>query len=189
MIKEKYAIRFPDMQNIERSSSASIFSETSIIETKNTFLKTFDALEGLTGLILQKARTHETSKQLNMQRVALDEEIENQKEQKRIEFEEYAERLQIQLKFEKEKMDMELKKMALEISEKVNQFSCSVEENIRSNQIFLRIIKNEQSTLEYIQPFIEFLAEDYSQRREYVLYCEMQRKSLQLVNLYLREMV
>lgn len=189
MIRDKYAIRFPGMQNFDRDSSESIFSEKAIIATKDVFLKTFVALGSLTGLVVQKSRTHELSKQLNIQKAALDEIVENQKEQKKIEFEEYTERLQVQLKFEKEKMELEMQEMVLEVSKKISKFSVSFEEEMRSNQILLRVVRNEQSFLSSIQPYIEFLSDDYSHRREYVLYCERQRKSLELVNLYLSKMI
>lgn len=189
MIKKKYAVRFPDMQHIDQNFSSSLFTAKAIKETTNTFFNTFDALESLIGLAGQKVRTHELSKQLGAEKAALDEVIDNQEEQKRIEFEEYAKRLQIQLKHEKEKMEMELRQMAFEASEKINRFSISLEEDMKSNQILLGIIRNEQNFLCRIQPYIERLAEDYSQRREYVMYCDLQRQSLDLIKSYLGEMI
>lgn len=106
----KYAIRFPDLQNINYNKSISIFSEASIIKTTDTFIKTFDALGSLTEFIIQRNRTNELSKQLNAQKRALDANIDNLKEQRRIEFEEYTKRLQTQLQFEKESMELETKK-------------------------------------------------------------------------------
>lgn len=189
MIKEKYAIRFPGIQYFDKSPSTSLFSEKAVATASDTFLKTFDALGSLAGLALQKARTNELSKQLNIQKDALDKIVENQEEQQKIEFEEYTQRLQVKLKFEKEKMELEMKEMAFEVSAKISQFSISFEEEMKSNQILFGIIRNEENFLSSVQPYVELLAEDYSQRREYVLYCEMQRKSLELVNIYLSEMV
>lgn len=189
MIREKYAIRFPGIQNIDKNPTTSLFSAKAITTATDTFHKTFDALGSLTGLVLQKARTHELSKQLNIQRTAIDEIVEDQKEQKKIEFEEYTKRLQVKLESEQKKMELEMKEMAFEVREKISRFSISFEEGMKSNQILLKIIRSEENFLNDTCPYIELLAEDYSQRREYVLYCEMQRKSFELVNLYLREML
>lgn len=189
MIKEKYAIRFPSMQNIERNLTTSIFSEKSIMKTSDTFFKTFDALGSLTGYVVQKNRTNELSKQLKAQEAALDATIDNLKEQQRIEFEEYSKRLQINLQYEKHEMELEMKKLAIEASKKVNNFSVSFEEMMKTNQILLNIIQKEQNFLNGVQDYIDKLADNYSQRKEYVIYCDLQRKALDLVNAYLNEMV
>ncbi len=185
----KYAIRFPDLQNINYNKSISIFSEASIIKTTDTFIKTFDALGSLTEFIIQRNRTNELSKQLNAQKRALDANIDNLKEQRRIEFEEYTKRLQTQLQFEKESMELETKKMVLEASTKANDFSVTFEEHMRNNKVFHKMIDEEARYLKSIKDYIENLDDDYSQRKEYVVYCEWQRKSLDLVNQYMMELI
>lgn len=189
MTNVKYAIRFPDFQTVNHRQSNSIFSEDSIIQTTNTFLKTFDALGSLTEFVIQKNRTNELLKQLNAQKKALDASVDNLKEQKRIEIEEYTKRLQVQLQFEKERLELEIKKLTLEASKKVNDFSISFEESMMSNQVLYNLISTEAHFLESIKNYIDDLANEYAQRKEYVVYCEMQRKSLNLVNQYMTEMI
>ena len=185
----KYAIRFPDLQTVNYTHSISIFSEASITNTINTFLKTFDVLGSLTEFVVQRNRTKQLSRQLNARKRVLDASVENLKEQKRIEFEEYTKRLQTQLQFEKESLELETKKLILEASAKVKDFSISFEENMKSNRVLHNLISTEAHFLESIKDYIDDLASDYSQRKEYVLYCEMQRKSLNLVNQYMEEMI
>lgn len=189
MTNVKYAIRFPDFQTVNHNQAISIFSEASIIKTTDTFLKTLDALGSLTEFVIQRNRTNELSKQLNAQKRSLDASVENLKEQKRIEFEEYTKRLQAQLKFEKERLELETKKLVLEASAKVNDFAISFEEHMMSNQVLHNLISDEAHFLESIKDYIDDLANDYVQRKEYVVYCEMQRKSLNLVNQYMAEMI
>lgn len=189
MVRKKYAIRFPGMQYVERDSSISIFSEEAIIETEYTFIKTFDALGSLLGLIAQREKTKELSEQLEVQKITLDEIVKNEKEQQKIKTEEYIKRLEYQLKSEQEAMNLEMKKMLLEIKEKMNTFSISFEEAVKNNQMLFGIIRKEKEILNKIQPYIELWAKDYSQRREYVRYCEMQRRSLKQADKYLNEMV
>lgn len=185
----KYAIRFPDLQSINDNKPVSIFSEDSVIKTTDTFIKTFDALGSLTEFVMQKNKTNELSKQLNAQKRVLDASIDNLKERKRVEFEEYTKRLQTQLQFEKESMQLDEKKLILEARTRANDFSVTFEESMRNNQILHNMISVEAHFLESIKDYIENLADDYSQRKEYVVYCELQRKSLDLVNQYMMEMV
>lgn len=185
----KYAIRFPDLQSINYNKPISIFSEDSIIRTADTFIKTFNAFGSLTEFIIQKNKTNELSRQLNAQKKALDASLDNQKKQKRIEFEEYTKRLQTQSQFEKESMELETKKLVLEASTRSNVFSVTFEESMRNNQILRNMISAEACFLNSIKDYIKNLANDYSQRKEYVVYCELQRKSLDLVNQYMKEMV
>lgn len=185
----KYAIRFPDLQDIKYNKSTNIFSEKSITETTNTFLKTFDVLGSLTEFIIQKNRTNELSKQLNAKKRVLDANIENFKEQQRLEFEEYTKRLQEKLKFEKEKLELETKKLILETNSTISDFSISFKENMKQHEILYNLICNEKKFLNSIKDYINDLSNDYSQRKEYVLYCEMQRKSLELVDQYMKELI
>lgn len=184
----KRAIRFPDLQKVD-DTQISIFSEKSISQATQTFIKTFDALGSLTEYIVQKNRTTELSKQTNAQKKALNSTIDNLKDQKEIEFEEYTDRLQIQLQFEKDSMKIEFEKLKQEEMVKINNFSFSFEESMKSNQVLHKLISKEAQFLESIKDYIDGLADSYSQRKEYVFYCEMQRKSLDLVNKYMAEMI
>lgn len=188
MNNTKRAIRFPDLQRVD-NTQISIFSERSISKTSNTFLKTFDALGSLTEYIVQKNRTNELSKQLNAQKRVLNAKIDNLKDQKEFEFEEYTKRLQTKLQFEKDSMKLEFEKLKQEASAKINDFSISFEENMKRSQVLCKIINQEAQFLESIEDYIDNLADSYSQRKEYVVYCEMQRKSLDLVDKYMAEMI
>lgn len=185
----KYAIRFPDFPSISHNKPVSIFSKDSIIRTADTFIKTFDALGSLTEFVIQKNKTNELSKQLNAKKRALDASVNNLKEQKKIEFEEYTKRVQIQLQSVKESMELEAKRLVLEASTMANDFSVAFEKKMRNNKILRNMISEEARFLNSIKDYIENLADDYSQRKEYVVYCELQRKSLDLVNQYINEMV
>ena len=160
MIKERYAIRFPGMQDIGRNVPESPFSEKSIMTMKDSFLRTFDALENLTDLVVQKIRTHELSKQLKIREAAADKIIKNEKEQEKIKFEEHTKRLQIRLKYEKEKMEVEIKKISLETTRKIEEFSMTYEEAMRTNQILSAQLISVQLFLKENQSDIEFLAKD-----------------------------
>ena len=189
MIRKKYAIRFPELQDMGVSCTTNIFSEKSIRETGNTFFKTFDALGSLTGYVIQKNKTNELARQIAAEKAAFDTEIDNLTEQKRLEFEEYSKRLKIQLEYEKQKMELDMKELIFEASQRIADFSISFEEATRKNKIFLKIIQSEKKFLDSIQDYIKKLAEDYSRCKEYVLYCELQRKAYDLINTYLKEMI
>ena len=98
MRMNKYAIRFPEYGNVD--TSFSIFSETAVVTTEKTFIKTFNAIESLTGFVIQKSRTSELGKQLNAQKRTLDLEIDNGIEQLNIQYEEESERLRLRIEQE-----------------------------------------------------------------------------------------
>lgn len=79
--------------------------------------------------------------------------------------------------------------MVLEASTKANDFSVTFEEHMRNNKVFHKMIDEEARYLKSIKDYIENLDDDYSQRKEYVVYCEWQRKSLDLVNQYMMELI
>lgn len=187
MTNVKYAIRFPDLQSIDYKVSISIFSEASIVETANTFINTFDALGSLTEYVIQK-QNRGIIKTIECKR-SLDASLDSLKEQKKIQFEEYSKRLQARLQNEKEQMKLEVEKLVLEASSKANEFSYNFEESMRSNQILRSMITTEVDFLNSIKGYIDNLADDCSRRKEYVMYCELQRKSLDLINQYMKEMV
>lgn len=185
----KYAIRFPDLQSLNYNKPSSIFSEDSIIEAADKFIKTFDAFGNLIEFVIQENKTNELSRQLNAQKRALDSSIDNLKEQKLIEFEEYTKRLQTKLHFEKENMKLEREKLVLEASARVNDFSVNFEESMRNNQVLYNMICKEAYFLYSINDYIENLADDYSHRTVYAFYCELHRKTLELVRKYMEEIV
>lgn len=189
MIREKYAIRFPDIQNTQAAMPECIFSERSVAEAEHTFNQTFDLLHSLTGYVIQRNRTRELEKQLDARKEAVDAQAEQQRKQKQMEFEEYSKRLQIQLKTEKEQMELEIKRLHQEMSAMVSMFSVSVEEAIQESQIWRKIILDQKNFLQLIQPFIESLTAEYSYRREYVLYCDAQRRSYEIIDKFMKEII
>lgn len=189
MRMNKYAIRFPGYGNIDTKSSLSVFSETAVATTEKTFFKTFNVLDSLTGFIIQKSRTLELGKKLNAQKYALDAEIDNGIDQLKIQYEEESKRLRFRIEQEKQEMDLALQKLKLETIEKVNEFSFSYEKYMKSNELFKEIITREKTFLEEAHRYIEFLGDDFSNRKEYILYCDCERKSLELINNYLTLMI
>ena len=185
----KYAIRFPDLQGINCDDSKNIFSEQSIIHTTNTFMKTFDAFGSLLNFVVQKNRTNELSRQIDAQKRALDVEVDNLKEQEKIRFKEYTERLQIQLQNEKEKLKIKSQILLSEGRNQVNRFSITFEESMQKSQILHHIIEVEYHYLDKWNGYIDMLADNYSRRKEYVFYCECQRQSMELINQYLNSMI
>ena len=190
MIREKkYAVCFPDMETDAASATVSIFTERSVQETQDTFLKTFSLFHSLSNYVIQRNRTRELGKQLDARKAALDVQVEQLRGQMEIEYAEESKRLQLRLKTEREQMELDFRRLIQETSAAMSDFSISVEEAMQKSQILSRIIRRERECLEAVQPYVECLADSYSRRREYVQYCEMQRKSYALIDRYLKEMI
>lgn len=185
----KYAVRFPEIETDRTHHSLSAYSENKVAQTEKSFLSTFDALGNLAGYVIQKNRTGELRKQFRAQKELLDAEIENRIKQLHIQYEEESKRIKNQLEMEKQKMEFEFQRLKMETVEQAKAFQFSYEEYMKTNQLFHAIIRNEKKFLEDIQPYIDFLGEEFSNRREYILYCDSQRKSLELVNIYLKQMI
>lgn len=189
MRMNKYAIRFPEYGDTITNSSISIFSEKTVATVEKLFYSTHSALDSLADFVIQKNKTTELKKQLRTQKQALDIEIDNGIRQLKIECEEEAKRIQLRIKQKKEEMELELQKLKLETAEKAKTFSFSYEKYIKSNKTFLTIIMNEKRFLEEAQSFIERIGDNYSNRKEYILYCDLERKSLEMISKYLEKMV
>lgn len=189
MRTNKYAIRFPEFGDVSTKSSISIFSEEAVAITEKTFLRLFNALDSLTGFVIQKNRTSELEKQLEAQKQALDVEIDNKIDQIKTQYEEESKRLHIRLEQEKDDMDIEFQKLKIETVERAKDFSFSYEEYMRANVRFRKIITQEKTFLEEIHGYIEMLEDNFSNRKEYILYCDAERKSLELINRYLELLI
>lgn len=186
---KKYAIRFPGLDMCRTQNSLSIFSENRIVETYKAFSSVLKAAESLSGFVIQKNRTRELGKRLSAQKEALDVEIENLEEQLRIRYIEESNRLKIKLETEIKKLDINFQRLMLESAEKSKEFDFSFEQYISKNNLLYEIVLREKNMIEEIQPYIELLATDYSNRREYIKYCEIERKSIELINEYIKQMV
>lgn len=186
---KKYAIRFPGVDTYRNQESLSIFSENRIIETQKTFSLVLNDAERLAGFIIQKNRTRELGKCLLAQKEALDVEIENKEEQLRIRYIEESERLKIRMETEKKDLDIKFQKLMMESAKQAKEFEFSFERYMSTNQSLHAIVLHEKKIIEDNQSYIELLATDYSNRREYILYCEIERKSIELINEYVRQMV
>ncbi len=119
----------------------------------------------------------------------MDAEIDNRIEQLKIQYIEESKRLQIKIKSEKQEMDLQLKKLKIETAKRAEEFSFSYEEYMKSNKLFKKIIIREKLFLEKAQSYIEFLGSDFSNRKEYILYCDCERRSLELIDKYLKLMI
>lgn len=189
MFKRKYAIRFPDIQAAHSIKPDSIYSMPSIQETVQTISRSFDLLHSLTNYVIEKNRTLELEKQLDAKREALDAQIELKIRQERLTLEAYSEQLQIRLQSEKQQLEIEIKRFNIETSQKLSELSLTVEEAIRESHIWLRMIQHQYDFLTSIQPYIKQLESDYSHRKEYIMYCDMQRKALNRIEDYLKKII
>ncbi len=189
MLKKKYGIRFPEIRTMEPLVPISVFSEQFVREAEDTFVQTFDVLHSLTNYVIEKNRTQNLGEQLNARRTALDTQMEQAVEQGRIALREYTEQLQIRLKAEKEQMELDVKALSVKVRQMVDECSVTAEEAIRENQLWLGMIQRQQNFLNSIQPYIEQLKDDYARRKEYIQYCDMQRKAFGYIEGYLKEMV
>ena len=90
---------------------------------------------------------------------------------------------------EKEDMDIEFQKLKMETVERAKDFSFSYEEYMKSNVLFRKIITREKTFLEETHGYIEMLEDNFSNRKEYILYCDAERKSLELINRYLELLI
>ena len=152
-------------------------------------MQTFDVLHSLTNYVIEKNRTQNLGEQLNARRTAFDTQMEQAVEQGRIALREYTEQLQIRLKAEKEQMELDVKALSVKVRQMVDECSVTAEEAIRENQLWLGMIQRQQNFLNSIQPYIEQLKDDYARRKEYIQYCDMQRKAFGYIEGYLKEMV
>lgn len=159
------------------------------MKTEETFFSIIDVASSLAELVVQTNNTKELGKQLYYNEQALDAEIDNKIEQVQIQYKEEAKRLKIQLKTEKETMENEFHRMKVELAMKSKEVNFAFEEYLKSNEIFFGIISKEKAIIESMHPFIESLVEDYANRREYIRYCEIERRSLDTINSYIKAMV
>lgn len=159
------------------------------MKTEETFFSIIDVASSLAEFVVQKNNTKELGKQLVYKEQALDAEIDNKIEQVQIQYEEEAKRLKIQLKTEKKIMNNEFQRMKVELAMKSTEINFTFEGYLKSNEIFIGIIDKEKTIIDSIHPFIESLAEDYANRREYIRYCEIERRSLDIINSYIKAMV
>lgn len=189
MLRQKYAIRFPEIQTAEPLVPINLFSDQALQETKETFLGTFDSMHHLTNYVIQKNRTHELGKQLNAQRKVLDAQVEQAGEQERIVLEEYSQQLKLQLKERKAQLELEFKMLIEETSQRVNDFSLTVEEAIKTSEIFMSLIRHERETLDSFQPYLNKLKTSYANRKEYSQYCDMERRAYERIRNYMDHMI
>lgn len=187
---KKYAVRFPETDYEKGPGNISLFSERSLQKTEDTFLSVLDAASSVAKLVIQKNRTKELEKRLEIQKRALDSQTEDKKEQLRIKFYEEAQRMEKQLETKKVELELEFKKMKMELRQKDSGFQILFEEDIKTSKIFYNLVIKEREIIEKnIKPFIVSLEGDYSRRREYIKYCELERQSLNLVSEYLQRMI
>lgn len=189
MFKRKYAIRFPDFQVPRSIKPDSIYSMPSIQETVQTIKGSFNLLHSLTNYVIEKNRTLKLKKQLEAKREALDTQIEQKIQQERLTLEAYSEQLQIRLRSEKQQMEIEINRFKIETSQKCSELSLTVEEAIRESHIWMQIIQHQYDFFISIEPYIKQLESDYAHRKEYILYCDMQRKALNRIEDYLKKIV
>ena len=189
MLKKKYAVEFPDFQNFEGYNPITIFSEKGIKNVEDTLNYNYALCGSVTNLIIEKNKTRELEKQLDARKEALDAQIDNAIEQLRIEYVEYAKRLKMQVEKEKESMRLAFEQLRLEIRKRVDNLELDYEVILKESAILKTMICQEKDYLLSSQKFIDMTAGEYGNRKEYVLYCDSCRKSMELINKCLESMV
>lgn len=189
LYKQKCAIKFPGLQGGAGISTVKALSKKGMKKVFGIFLDCADLLGNVANLIVEKNRTHELEKRLNLEKEVLDAQIDNKMEQSRIEALEYAKRLQSIVKEEKEKIELAKQKIDEEMRMKTQTFEVDYENFMRTSIYFKELIFREKKFLEETQEFIDIIEADYENRKEYVLCCDLRKKALEQIEIYLKELV
>ena len=192
--KRNPAIYFPEFQTETGESKAvSLFSENSIRRMETQLSETHRSMGGILGLIVNLNRTRQLEKQIDSLKEGLDASLEQKKRQLAIQFEEHTKRIQAQVEAEKEKLKIEMEKVYAETASRASRFTLEYEKAVKNDAIFLSLIRDEEAVIATYQEYINNLpgdvAESLSHMKEYIVYCDVQRKSLDQINRYLAEMV
>ena len=101
LYKRKRAIKFPDLQGGTGTKTVKALSKDGMKKVFGIFLQCAELLGDVANLVVEKSRTHELEKRLNLEKEVLDAQIDSEMEQSKIEALEYAKRLQAIVKEEK----------------------------------------------------------------------------------------
>ena len=196
MVKERVAIRFPELERLEKYE-VSIYSEASINVLERNCFEQFNAMKGITNLIAEKVRTAELSKRIELSKQALDVKLEEAEKQLEIQYQERIKRLEFQLENEKNVISNKFEKLKIETKKQMDLHSISFEEAVRKNTLIVELLNYEKSTFEMIRNDIDKLINDIDRNNklkflystDYIFLNNLYTKSLERINLYLNQLV
>lgn len=189
LYKRKRAIKFPDLQGGTGTKTVKALSKDGMKKVFGIFLQCAELLGDVANLVVEKNRTHELEKRLNLEKEVLDAQIDSEMEQSKIETLEYAKRLQAIVKEEKAKIALAKQKIDEDMQMRTQTFEVDYENFMKTSVHFKKLIFQEKKFLEDTQEFIDKLENDYENRREYVLCCDLRKKALEQIEIYLKELV
>ncbi len=187
--KERVAIRFldntkPDIQPPQVVS----FSEVGFQETNRSIFATFDALGSLARYAANRVRTRELGKQIAVAKETLNVWAAEEKKKYRLEYLEHSKRVESEIAAIKEKMEMDLEKLLMEVRAETDSFKRSFEESLRTSDAYLKILIQAQEDLDSFGLYIKELEYDFRSTREYIKYCEMYRLTIGRITRIIEQM-
>lgn len=189
--KQKRAIYFPEFQvNAIDSKPPSLFSRESVLKTESLLIQTHNELGGLLGLVVEKYKTKQLEQQINILKQGVDVSCEEKERQLSIKFEEEVKRIQIRLEANKKKLRLDFERFSEEVLITAEAFELDFEKNVKTNQIFRELIQNQFDSIMKYKKFVdERIPSVFHHHREYIVYCDLQKKAIDQINLYLSELV
>ncbi len=107
------------------------------------------------------------------------------------ETEDYISGLQAQLEAQEQEILYEIEQCKLDVELKMKEFSVNFDAAMSKSRLFVDMMKKQRDFLVDVQKKIEEqlnqYTKDYSRRKEFVLFCDEKRKTLELIEYYLRE--
>ena len=186
----KLAMYFPEFQTSDDEPQVpSLFSEKSIRSTENLIAEAHKDMGGLLGFIVQKYKTYQLGKQLDSLKEAVDATLEEKKKQLAIQFEEETKRLQIRVEANKTKHKADSERLNAEIDTKAKEFGYKFEEAVKTDGLFTDLIKGQLEVISEYREYTEKIPNEFRNCREYITYCDVQKKAIDQINNYLAEIV
>lgn len=189
MLRRKYAVRFPEMQTANLFRPIDDFSERSVQTVERNCFSVFDCFHSLANYIIERNRTVELKKRIAADKQALDVKVREAIEQERIAFVEYTKQLQIKLRTAREEMELAAEKYAIEISQRVSALALEAERVSRENEYCMTVIRDQRTVLDCIQSYLKQAEADYAQRKEYIMLCDAQRKALENIDVFMKNLL
>lgn len=189
-IRKRCAMVFPEFQtDYNDYGEISLFSERSLKQTEKLFFETKDSFDGLLGLVVELNRTKELEKQISLQKTGIDVSIEESIKQLEYKYQQETKRMRQQLNADKEKLRLEIEKLDLQIKSQKKQFDEAFEEKLKCETLFQELIHHEFEVLKKYQQYVSNLPDFIKSFREYIIYCDIQKKAFAQINKYLAELI
>lgn len=189
-IRKRCAMVFPEFQtDYNDYGEISLFSERSLKQTEKLIFETNDSFDGLLGLVVELNRTKELEKQISLQKTGINVSIEESIKQLEYKYQQETKRMRQQLNADKEKLRLEIEKLDLQIKNQKKQFDEAFEENLKCETLFQELIHHEFEVLKKYQQYVSNLPDFIKSFREYIIYCDIQKKTFDQINKYLAELI